>query len=300
MTYDALENSAYGGKPVELYKFTMGTSIWRHTDGDRDVVIGAETYKSGWPISRTEPEISDETTRSALKITVAKDYPIAQLFIAGASWQALWVSVFRAHIGDLETVLIWQGKVRGVTWGADGDAIIECEPVETAFGKGGLRQNYGPYCCKRLYSPRCGVSESLFTTDFTVSAISTTGLVVTAPEFSSHPDHYFRQGEIYVPDLSARVLVVAHTGSTVTLRAPIRGLVVGASGKVLAGCDHIWRSAASSASVAALIAGGMTQAQANAQIPPDGHCLSRFNNLGNFIGFPYSPKNNPYTVGIEG
>lgn len=279
MTYDALEKSAYGGKPVELYKFTKGITLWRHTDGDRDVVVGAETYKTGWPISRTEPEMSEETTRSSVKITTAKDHPVAQLFITGAPYESVWVSIFRMHVGDSETILLWQGKVRGISWKASkGEAVIECDPVEKVIGKGGFRQTYGPYCHKKLYSPRCAVSEASFTTDITVSAINSTGFVITCPELGTKANQYFRLGEVYFPDLGARMMVVDHTGSAATLKAPIQGLVVGAHGRAIAGCNHIWKDGSGNW----------------------GDCKARFNNLDNFGGWPFVPTKNPYDVTIEG
>jgi uncharacterized phage protein (TIGR02218 family) len=279
MTYDALEKSAYGGKPVELYKFNKGTTIWRHTDSDRDITVGNETYKAGWPLSRTEPEMSEETIRSGLKITTAKDFPVAQIFITGAPYEPVWISIFRMHLGDTETILLWQGKVRGISWKASkGEATIECDPVEKIIGKGGFRQTYGPYCHKRLYSPRCGVQEASFTTDFTVSNIDTTGFVITAAALGTKPGQYFRLGEVYFPDLGARVMVVDHTGSNVTLKGVIPGLMVDASGRAIAGCNHCWK-------------------MANGDW---GDCKNRFNNLDNFGGWPFIPTKNPYEVTIEG
>jgi uncharacterized phage protein (TIGR02218 family) len=280
VTYDATEKSAYGGKPVELYRFTQGTAVYRYTDGDRPVTKGTETFGIGWPLSRTEPEISEETTRSGVKITSSKDFPIAQMFITGAPYQSIWVSILRGHAdAPSEAILIWQGKVRGVSWKASkGEATIECDPVEKVIGKGGFRQTYGPYCHKELYSARCGVPEASFTTDIVVSAIGSTGFVITAPELAFKPSQYFRLGEVYFPDLGARVLIVDHTGSTVTLRSPILGLPVGAHGRVVAGCNHVWK-----------LADGNW-----------GDCRARFNNTDNFGGWPFVPIKNPYEVTIEG
>jgi hypothetical protein len=183
------------------------------------------------------------------------------------------------HLGDTETVLLWQGKVHGVSWKASkGEATIECDSVEKVIGKGGFRQTFGPYCHKKLYSPRCGVPEANFTMDFTVFALSTTGFVVTALEFGSKANQYFRLGELYFPDLGAHALVVDHTGTTVTMKTPILGLVVGTHGRAIAGCNHVWKLADGSW----------------------GDCKARFNNLDNFGGWPFVPTKNPYEVSIEG
>ena len=279
MTYDQKERSAYGGRPVELYRFTKGTSIFRHTDSDQDVTIGAETYTAGWPLSRTEPELSKEEKHSQLKITTALTHPVAQLFMPGAPSETVWVTVLRAHVGDTDTNVVWQGKVRGVSWKASkGEATFECDPVDKTLGKMGFRQTFGPQCNKNLYSPRCGVSEADYAVDVTISAISANGFAVTAAVFGDKPNQWYRLGELYIPTLGARMQILDHTGTVCTLKVPILGLTVGAKGRAIAGCDHCWKKADGS----------------------NGDCIARFNNGINFGGWPFVPTKNPYAVSIEG
>lgn len=279
MTYAAHELSVYGGCPVELYKFTHGVDVWYLTGAERAIVAGTETYKTGWPLSRSEPEFSQETTHSELKIYTSQNMPVALLFSRGAPWFPVWVSVYRMHRDDTEKVLIWQGQIRSASWNlSEGTAELGCTPIETTIGKIGFRQACGPMCSKRLYSVRCGVSEASFTVSTTIATLDTTGTILTSPAFAAKPDGYYRLGEAFFQDLNARVQIIAHVGQTLTLRRPVVGLTVGLGVRAVAGCDHVWK-------------------KSNGDF---GDCVAKFSNGSNFLGFPFVPAKNPYEVGLEG
>lgn len=279
MTYDSLERSEYGSAAVELYSFSSGASTWRYTDSDRDFNASGVVYSGGrFSITRTEPEMSDETTRSSIKISAPSDFPIAMLFSAGAPYESVWVSVFRANSIGGTPILIWQGKVRSVSWTDDGEAKLGCDPIEAVYGKGGFRQTYGPNCHKKLYSARCGAPEAMFTTPIVIESIMAGGFQVSSPILAAKPNQYFRMGELYIPAVNRRVLIVDHSGETLILRTPILNVAAGADASVVAGCDHIYKYANGSW----------------------GSCKAVFNNLINFGGCPFTPTKNPYEVGIEG
>jgi uncharacterized phage protein (TIGR02218 family) len=280
MTYDAFERSEYSGTPVELYHFACGTQNWYLTDSDADFIFAGITYSAGWAIERSEPELSKETTRASLKITSAIDMPVPWLYRAGAPWDSVWVTVLRAHRGDTQSVLLWQGRVKGVIFHlSKGEAEINCDPIAVSVGKTGFRQNCGPQCNKQLYSTRCGMSEALFSNAAVITGIDPTGLIITSATFGTRANNFFKLGELYVNALGARMQIVAHTGNNITLRRPIIGLVLGMAVRGIAGCDHVWK-----------LSGGVTY----------GDCITKFNNGINFLGFPFIPTKNPYTVGLEG
>jgi uncharacterized phage protein (TIGR02218 family) len=279
LTYDAKEKSDYGGCPVELYKFVHGSQYWFNTDADMDIIAGTDTYQTGYALSRSEPEFSQETCHSELKIQCPMNYPPALLFGQGAPWFPVWISVYRKHRSDTEVVLIWQGQVRNVAWNlSKGTAELSCTPVETSMGKIGFRQSCSPQCNKRLYSVRCGAIEANFTVSGTIATIDSTGTIITSAAFATQPNGFFRLGEAYVQSLNARVQIIAHTGSSITVRRPVTGLAVGLQIRAVAGCDHVWKHADASW----------------------GDCHAKFSNRDNFLGYPFVPTKNPYEVGLEG
>ena len=234
-----------------------------------------------------------------MQITTCKDHPIALLFTIGSPYLSVWVTIHRMHLGDGQKVLLWQGKVRSVSWKASkGEVTISADPVEKVISKSGLRQTFSPLCYKNLYSTRCGVREADHTLKFTLTAASADGFRITSPEFATKPSQYFQLGAVYFQSSGENVMVLDHTGDTLTLKSPIKGLMAGVQGRAVAGCNHLWRSRASADVVLGAVATGTSLHDANLANLPDGDCQAKFNNLVNFGGFPYVPTKNPYQTNI--
>ena len=107
----------------------------------------------------------------------------------------------------------------------------------------------------------CGIALVDHTYAGTVSAIDSTGTVLTVPEFASLPDSL--QGGFLRVGQAVR-MIVAHTGSSITLLSPIIGLEVGASVSGVAGCQLTFAA------------------------------CSHYNNIANFLGFDLIPILNPF------
>ena len=45
MSYSFFEKSPFSGKPVELYRFAMGSSLWLYTNTSDEVQYNGEKYK---------------------------------------------------------------------------------------------------------------------------------------------------------------------------------------------------------------------------------------------------------------
>lgn len=277
MTFAALDQSIALGAPCELYQFTRGALVWRYTSFDADVPVGPVTFVAGWPLSRDEPEMSEESKRSSLRIETSADFPIALLFREGAPAEPIWVSVFRKHVGDDETYLLWQGVLRNCNWTPASNKVeFDADPIEKVCGKGGFRQTYGPHCHKKLFSSRCGVAEADHTVPATLASLSADGFTATIPQASAKPNQYFRFGELLVLASQTRIMVLDHQGQTLRLKYPLRNVQPGAQLRLTAGCDHCWKLADGSW----------------------GSCKATYNNLVNFGGYPFVPIKNPFESGI--
>lgn len=237
MTYDATESSAYSGNPVELYKFVVGTSKFLYTSTDSEHVYNSETY-TPLTISRSSSEQTNEINRTAMKITVPRDTPIAELFIAYAPAAIVAVTVFRYHPSDGEFKAVWFGRVispdfQGVK------AVLHCEPVSSSMKRTGLRRNYQALCPHLLYGVACGVNQLTHQTTGSVTTISGGTLEVGAA--SAFADGYFNGGFIRhytdtgLPDSR---IIIDHVGSTLTIVTNFQELSVGDSVDVFPGCNH--------------------------------------------------------------
>jgi len=263
MTYDAKEISAASGRPVEIYSWARSAQIWRDTSADRDVVVGGETYTRR-TIRRGNIEQGSEMSRSALRVTVTRDHPVAVLYQVAPPSDVVTLTLRQYHEGDGDAIVIWSGRILAVSYSAS-VAEISLEPVYTSVRRTGLRRIYQRQCPKVLYS--CGVSAEDYREDFTVSAVS--GLTITAIGLNGHADGWWDGGFIKW-EISAGIyehrLIEGHTGNSVTVDLRPLGLVPGTVIRAYPGCDH------------STGAGG----------------CAKFDNILNYGGMPYIPVKNPY------
>lgn len=282
MSYIASDTGYLTGAPIELYTFFSDafTSPYTYTSYDEDVNHNALVYVS-IPITRSQPELSQEFAAQSLSITVPRDNELARLWINRLPPRIVWVKVERLHSSDgptPEVVVFWQGRVRGVVWEGN-TAAFECQPLNNAFDRNGLRVWYSPICPYMLYHPdTCKVPAASFVQTATITGIN--GLTLTSAEFGVFPNTnpvptgWWTAGFVETSDGELRY-VSDHGGAgntVITLTAPFESsnLQIGDVVNIYAGCDRKYPT-----------------------------CLNKFNNLSNFGGWPFVPGKNPFQYPIN-
>lgn len=266
MTYDARERSRIDGRPVELYTYARGTSLQRFTSADRDQVVGGDTY-AAHVIRRNNIEQGSEMNRSALKLTVPRDFPIAELYRVAPPTDVVAVTLRRFHAGDGELATLWTGRVVNVAWSDDGaQATITHEPIYTSLRRTGLRRVYGRFCPHVLYGPACRVNPAAFVVPGTVTEVGPA--TVKAAAWAAYPAGHFDGGFIEWAQAGGieRRFIVAHNGDTLTLDRRALGLEVGAVAPAYPGCEHTLAV-----------------------------CRDKFDNVPNYGGQPFIPQKNPFS-----
>lgn len=261
MSYQSRETSVAAGEPIELYRFVLGTTRWTYTSAKSEVVYQSETYAPVF-IRRNDIGQTREINRQALSIEVTRDNALAAQFLAAPPDGTLTLTLYRFHQSDAETIVFWKGRVIAARWSGS-LCELKGEPVFSSLKRGGLRAHYQPNCRHVLYDSGCKANNELFKVTGTASTIS--GLNVTVAALAGQPDGWAVGGYLVTGEAGYR-MITAHTGTTVTLTAPILGLLPGAAVFVFAGCDHTLAI-----------------------------CDSKFSNSANYGGFPYIPKKNPFS-----
>lgn len=264
MTYDAVERSRDGRRPVEIYTFARDYQTWRYTSADRDVVVDSLTYTAR-SISRSAIEATGELARLGLTLNVQRDLEVADLFRVSPPSAAVTCTVRQYHDGDGSVATLWSGRIASVSW-QGASATIALEPVYTALRRVGLRRMYQRQCPHVLYGSACGVNSAAFRVDGPADAIS--GLTVSVSEASLLADGWFAGGFIEYDialGIAERRFVTGHSGAVLTLSAAPAGLVVGQSVRMFPGCDHALAT-----------------------------CNSKFSNALNYGGMPYFTQKNPF------
>ena len=277
------EVSGFGGRPIELFEFIRTSNgvdyFWRYNGSDRNVWYNDVEWKA-IPIRHEAIRLSSEAQSTTLAITMPIDEEFCQQFrfFGTLPSDSVWLRLRRAHVGDMSDVdgmtptvsdalITWIGTVNGITQLDEVEAKVTCAMLAASFQRGGLRYGYQRNCPHVLYAANtCKVNRESFRINSVVTAIS--GLAISGADFASEPDGWFAGGfvEYNIPSgMMERRMIVSHVGTQLTVVGIPAGLEVGDLISGFAGCDRIVDT-----------------------------CVNKFNNLGNFGGFPHTPGRNPF------
>lgn len=258
MSYNALENQGFGAEPYELFLFQGVGVSYALTNADEPITYLGQVYQPE-TISRGEVDQSNEVVSGQLKIYLRKDHPLAALMLLYLPPSPIAVTVFGSHYADTETVVLFQGAIASARY--TDQCEITCNSGQYLLQRKIPTQLYQAPCTHIFGDAGCGIALSAHTYSGVISAIDSTGTIITVPAFASLPDSlqagYLRQGT------SVR-MIVAHSGSQITLLNPISGLAVGQAVSGVAGCQLTFAACAA------------------------------YNNIANFLGFDLIPILNPF------
>ena len=269
MTYLAEEGSIESGRPIEVYIFTVGTTIYRFTSAAEEVTVGGNLY-SPVTISREAISLGTEDRSSAMVVNVSGDNPVAQLFTRNSPTNKIILEIIRVHFADLtDTRSIWKGEVAEVQWYKNtAEARIMCRPVEGAADAATPRYDSGIQCPYMLYDSFCTVAEASFKFTGTASSVSGNQLVVSGLDGGGRGVGWATAGKIRFGS-DVRLILEHKATDTLILGSPFFMSPNGLSVDVFAGCDHTVAT-----------------------------CNSKFANLVNFGGRPEVPVKDATRTGI--
>lgn len=260
MTFSLRELSIFGGRPVELYRFTIGTDRYCFNSSDSDISYSGEVYKSV-PIKRNRHILSSEMGKSDISINIARTNPLAQLFIGPPPDDILRLIIYKYHVGDSEFTQLWKGRVTGASVSGS-EMTLSCEPLYTSLKRVGLRAKFQVQCPLMVGSALCGVNLEAFKISTTVAAVN--GTTVTLASDGGKPNGWLAGG-MFVSGGGTKRMILSQTGAILKITHPARALSVGESILAYAGCDHNFAT-----------------------------CRDKFSNHLNYGGCPWLPQKNPF------
>jgi uncharacterized phage protein (TIGR02218 family) len=250
-------------KITELYKIIVDNpsstdaEVFYWNNSDVNIEYDGDTYVPE-AITRSDMSQTNEINRQDIRLTIAPDNPLAQIFYKNPPESVTTVTIFRLEGPDV--LVYWKGRVVS-TRSSDWECIVECESVFTSMRRTGVRARYQIQCRHALYGTSCGVDKNNFAVVGTVTDVGTTSLVVTGAD--AQPDGYYIGGMVEYNGVFR--FIVGHTGTTINLWRQFNEVSADDSVTLYPGCD---RSLAM--------------------------CDERFNNAVNHGGFPWLPNSNPF------
>lgn len=230
MSYDALEKSGSGAQPYELFLFQASGIFFALTSADEPITYLTEPYVPT-TITRTEMEMSGEVVSGQLKIYIPTNHPLARLMLPSLPNFPIAVTIFGSHYGDTETVVLFVGVIASARF--TDQCELTCNSAQYFLQRKIPQQLYQSPCSHVFGDAGCGADLSLHTYNGTITAIDSTGTILTIPAMTSLPDSlaggYLKFGNEYR-------MIVAQAGATVTLISAIPDMTVGAAVACVAGC----------------------------------------------------------------
>lgn len=270
-TFDALESSLEGSRPIELYTFAIGGEVFRYTSAEDDITIGVDTWMRE-AIERGSVGQGPDRSRQGVDLTMPAANAFAQRWLARPPGVPGSVTIIRiqrdeATFGLTQTV-VFKGVVRGVQFPDTGrSAKITTTSILAARSRSIPRYRFAAQCGHFHYGLGCKVATAANTFSGTVSAESGSDLTVPGlGVFSSR----FPAGFVRPVSFTDFRQILSQSGDVITLRFPFPVSMVGQQVDVLKGCDR----------------------------SGSGDCTNEYANFIEYGGFPFVPRSNPFEVGI--
>lgn len=272
MTFEATERSAESGSPEELYTFGIGTEVFRYTTSENPLQFDGVTF-SPLEIERATIIASDEQGLDSLSVTVPASTPLVRRYINVVPGQMATLRIQRLHRLDIdaEAVLIYSGLVRAVGFSLNGlGAEITVQPVTAGLSRTVPRMVYSGTCNHVLYDSRCKVNSASFRFDGNVGTVTGSDITVVGLSDAARPDGWANGGFVTAPGGVDFRLILNHVGDALSLLLPFTSVVgPGAGVQVFAGCAHDIET-----------------------------CKNKFDNVVNFGGFHWVPRENVFVKGL--
>lgn len=265
MSFDQIERSNYGGKPIVLYEFTLGPTVWRYTSGQEDISFKGSSYKA-LGLKHEGYTLSGNPSSDDLTINISASAEVTTLFNGTPPSDPIQIAIRTLHFGDDEAPVVWSGHVKSARRVSMVEFAFVCNSLLSTLNRNGLRLSWQRGCPHALYDRLCRVDPADYATLVQVTAM--TGSSLTAGGLSSLGNNYLAGGYLSFNGpygTTERRAIESHGGNTISLLGATDGIAVGTWITVYPGCDRTTPT-----------------------------CLNKFDNLDNYGGFPHLPTKSPF------
>lgn len=269
MTVAANEQSTQDAAFFEIYFFDNGSDTFSYTS---DFVDHAVTLESGTldyistTLERSGFTYNAENSARQCSITIPNTDPLAIILRPTSEAKKTLVTIYRVFSDD-SYENIFAGELINSEF-SGGVCSMQFESILLNLDREVCKVRMQALCNNELYDPICIIDDTESTWRLSVIVgVSTDGRELSAVDIGLKPEGFFQYGRVKFGN-SYR-LITSHVGGSVYINPPIVGLIDGSPVTLYAGCDKHPQT-----------------------------CISRFDNIDNFVGMPYIPLKDTKTTAI--
>lgn len=166
MSFDLVETSRFGGRPVELFAFRFGQNpgdVYAYTNAEEPITWQGITYRPV-PIDRESIKADGTLDKSMNKITMPATLELPNLYLIYPPSRVVTLVIRQGHYDendDMEFKVVGSGRVINVGFSGD-EAEVGCESIVTSMRRTSLRRHYQYSCPHQLYGPDCKATKRQF------------------------------------------------------------------------------------------------------------------------------------------
>lgn len=272
MAFDDFEVSDDKGRPIALYQFRWGGTLWKYTSADTDQWYPDDSEEGNRfrAVSMfDEGMVQGGSSENDFIVHGQSDLPIVLLFADSPPTAPVWLTVRRKHPDDPdnEAPVYWVGRISNVVRTENqAEADIRGISIGKLLKSGGLRLTWNKNCPHCVYDSGCRVDPDDHAYEVEVEEVS--GSMVTLAEATVPAEGTFtggfaawnRQGEI-----ERRGIEQAVSSTVLKILGRAAGLSPGDTITLYPGCDQTVST-----------------------------CDEGFDNIANNGGFPFMPEKSPF------
>lgn len=189
-------------KKHELYRISDDSVTFHITNANKMIAHQGIVYEPA-SISRTSINLKTEMEKLKVDITLSADHPLSVRHINTIVESNVTLSIFEDYNGEF--LNLWRGRLIGVKLSDDGNEVdFSFESGYTRLLKSGATRKYQRTCPYALYSKECGVKKENYRGDVFINSQTGRSLNVAVATRDSND---FVGGMIEIPGYTFRYIV---------------------------------------------------------------------------------------------
>jgi hypothetical protein len=183
MTFSLFEISSFLGRPVCLYEFAWGPTVWRYTSADRTVPFGGHDWEA---IAISDNGFTQGPQQEPFTVTLPRRLALVQLFNGTPPSTPISLVARRFHKDDAdnEATVYWVGTIGNVR----GIDAVKAEVIGLSISqttrRTGLRAGWEVNCIHSVFDAGCTLNKAAFAHPCTITALTGTTLTVDSLRYA--------------------------------------------------------------------------------------------------------------------
>lgn len=171
--FEDFHETVEDSQPVNLYQFTIGGTVIRHTSAEKTISVSGIDYTPFPGIAHSKVSNSGEAAKNKVTISVTRDFQIATWLLAYIPTTDIFVTIYSYERADTDDQLIHEFSGIYLRYISRYPSFkLEFAPLDYDSNKQVMRYSFAPICQHTQYDDFCTLDQNLFVTSGLITAVN--------------------------------------------------------------------------------------------------------------------------------